>query len=185
MENGKKSISLLIHQLNSPFFRCKTAYCRAINDDGYILEHYRKDYVEEDSLIQLLNKSIVCPSIRYLLPDILYFTHEHSITDRVFLVCSKYPGRYRETLLNLLAHMWLSQTQLNKLTQLIDAPEAFCKLFVLYAENESLDLDTFISFLKMNNNYLKKVDLNGLIKENNVCISHEKVNALNELLGNA
>lgn len=182
MVSGNNSINILIHQLNSPFFLWNAAYRRAINDDSFILRNYKKDYVEEKVLIHLLLKSIVCPSIRLLIPDILYYTHEHSITERVFHVCCKYPGLYRETLLMSLAHMWLSQRQLTKITQLIDAPEAFCKLFVLYAENDNLPIGDFISFLEMHNSYLKKVDLCNLIEMNNVCISQEKVNELKHAL---
>ena len=178
MENGNNSISVLIRQLNSPFFLWKVAYRTALNDDTFILKNYNKDYVEEKMLVCLILKSIVCPSIRLLLPDILYCTHEHSITDRVFRVCCKYPGLYRETLLISLAHMWLSQKQLNLIAQHIDAPEAFCKLFVMNAENNSLPVADFVSFLEMHNSYLNKVDIRRLIEVNNVAISQEKVYAL-------
>lgn len=183
MENDKISITLFIRRLNRPFFHFSKDFRSAIKNDGFILENYRNDSVEEEALINLLKKSVFFPSIRYFLPDILYLTKEESITEHVFFACYKYPGRYRTTLLNLLAHMWLPEAHLIRLTKIIDAPEAFCKLFVMYAESESIPIDEFVSFLRTNSNYLETVDISRLIRDNNICISQDKEKALIQFLG--
>lgn len=182
MVNDRSSISEFVQKLNGLFFFAGKEYRSAVTDDCFILENYKRDIVDERILIHFILKSVICPSIRVLMPDILYYTHEHSITDKVFWVCSKYPGRYRKTLLNLLAHMWLTQDQLYKLNHMIDTPEAFCKLVILYAKNDAIAVDDFTSFLADNKKHLYTVNLSRIIGECNLSGSIDKIIAINQVI---
>lgn len=175
MENDKSSIRTFIKQINHPLFFAKKPYHNAIKDDGYILNNYSKGVVDEDMLIRFIKKSWFFPPLRLLMPDILYHTHENSITDKVFWICCNYPGRFRKTLLNLLSHMWLTQEQLLVLNQLTDTPEAFCKLFYLYVTNDTIAIDAFVSFLSSNQKQLRNMNLGSFAKQNSLTLYSDKM----------
>ena len=182
MVKDKKNIVVFIRKLNSLLFFAKGEYHAAIKDSCFVQNNYVKDIVDENILIQFIIKSIFCPSFRLLMPDILYCIDEHSITDKVFNLCIKYPGHYRNTLLSLLAHMWLTQEQLYKLNYMIDTPEAFCKLLVLFAENNSISVSDFTAFLEDNSKYIPEVDVYGLILNYTVTAPSEKIAAVKQMI---
>lgn len=171
MERGKPCIEALIRRLLNPvyMFRC---FLSTRNES--ILDGFEKGDVSEHLLIALIKRSLICPYVRIILPDILYLTYTDSITDKVLYYCLHYPGQYRKTLLVQLAHMWLRPNQLELLNTSIDTPEAFCKLLVMYADSTNCTPLQFSEFLTNNYKRMHEVDCTTLVDTHCSTISLEK-----------
>lgn len=102
------------------------------DDDFY--DNYSCSKVEERVLIKFLRKSIALPYLRYFIIDIFGYSliDPESISDRVLDLCMRYPGKFRDTLLTQLGHMWLAPDQLERLNCKMKTPEAFYKLLSIY-----------------------------------------------------
>lgn len=175
MESDECNINKLIYHLTMPF---GVILLNKSLKKEYILDCYRKDFVEEKLLLNLLKKSVIVSSLRCWIPDILCYVHESSITSAVFEFCLRYPGKFRKTLLIQLAHMWLTKSQLLVLNDLLETPEAFCKLLVLYTEDEDCSAEEFLAFLNRNDKFIHQVDYNKLLKLHDNFITAEKLNIL-------
>lgn len=177
MENDKCCISGLIETLVSPVKILSKIhlFIRLSKSENYICNHFQKGEVDEDLLLRLFKKSVHCNSIKQLLPDILYHVDAHSISDAVVEFSITYPGEFRETLLSLLAHMWLSVEQLELINNYIHTPEAFCKLFFIYAEDTLYPEEKFEQFLLDNKHYLMDVDCIALIYKQHIIVSESKL----------
>lgn len=178
MEKDKTSIRELVLQLTKPFGTCSA---NKIIANDLIYSCYRKDIVDDKVLLKLIRKSMFSRKIRYLIPDILSFIHEKSITDSVLQCCLHYPGRFKSTLLIQLAHMWLRPDQLEKINDYIDTPEAFCKLFGIYAADQSYSAEYFSRFLSNNMHFVRQVNCMEQLETHKISISQEKHTILNEL----
>ena len=139
MESINKLIDNLVQKRNKKY--CKMIFDGFGKNGAFIFNNYQKDKVDEDSLINLLKSSTKYKIIQWFIPDILSLTDESSITNRVFEQCLKYPGRYRKTLLIQLAHMWLRKDQLIELNQILETPEAFYKLFLMYLQDKDFSVN--------------------------------------------
>lgn len=171
MERDKTCIEVFVRRLLNPFYVLR---CSLTAKNVSILDSVEKGDVAEPLLIALINKSLIFPYVRLILPDILYLTCENSITDKVLHHCLNYPGRYRKTLLIQLAHMWLPPSQLELINNNINTPEAFCKLLVIYANSSNCAPLQFSDFLSNNYSRLYEVDCITLIDTHCSTISLEK-----------
>lgn len=151
-------------------------------DDVYeIIVQYQKDFVSNEKLIMLLERSKTYKDIQYFLIDILFFVKEESITDDFVDLCLKYPGTFKKTLLIQLSHIWLSESQLLKLNSVIDSPEAFCKLVLLYLKDEDYSVDKLSTFVLNNTKYIGSI-YNYKVYLNNFSINNKKIDFLDNLL---
>ena len=176
MENVKRSVNELISELVEPFnlLHIREILKKIQGDDTYLFKNYREDIVSEVLLLKWIKKSILSKKLQQIMPDVLYLIDSSSVTDRVLNFCIHYPGRFRKTLLIQLAHMWLTTKQLEVINREIDTPEAFCKLFLLYAENENYTVDQFATFLRENFRRLMEVDCIKMIDIHQIRISQSK-----------
>ena len=154
MENIK-TIDDIIRLLLTPcgFFRLSVRSSRV-----WCFEGFSAQKVEEALLLKLLKRSRWVSPIRIWIVDILSLTLEGSITDKVFFECLHYPGKFRKTLVIQLAHLWLSKEQLLSLNSLLDTPEAFCKLLILFSVDEAVSLEQYQRFLLNNTRFVNQVD---------------------------
>lgn len=151
---------------------------------NYISDNFQKGEVDENLLLQLLRKSIHNERIKELLPDILFYVEPYSITDAVVSFSLSYPGIFRDTLLSTLAHMWLKPEHLEQINNCIQTPEAFCKLFRYYAEDNQYSEGEFHRFLVKNINHLGDVDCFSLIERQRIAIGESKNTVLKQLISN-
>lgn len=154
-----KSINVLIENILQKNSR---KYCKmlinALEINGDFISHnYKKDVVDDGKLLNLLNNSIKHRYIQWFLPEILFSVDESSINDRVFERCLKYPGRYRKTLLTQLAHINLKKEHLERLNQILETPEAFYRLFLLYLCDNNLSVVALREFLMKNKHHLSQI----------------------------
>ena len=186
MENDKRSVSDLVNRICQKGGRqyCATVYAAWNDDPNYIINNYQKGYVGETDIINLLKKSVTNRYIKLFLPDILFLLVPESITDRVLDKALQYPGRYRETLLSLLGHIWLKPTQLELLNRRLSTPEAFYKLFDIYITEERVPLSFFSAFLDQNMRYVEEFQtcLNLLITKKGNVVSEEKIKCVKKHL---
>ena len=156
MENDKQEISVLINELcdKKSRKRCNEIYTLYNNDLMYIYNHYIESEVDEKALLRLLQKSKRSNKIKFVLPDIISLVHKNSITDRIINYCIKYPRKYRNTLIVQLAHIWLTPNQLELLNTVLETPEAFCKLLIIYTFDPCYSAIDLMSLLTNNKTYL-------------------------------
>lgn len=102
--------------------------------DPDFYDNYSCSKVEEGVLIKFIRKSIVLRYLQYFIIDIFGYCliDPGSISDRVLDLCMRYPGKFRDTLLTQLGHMWLAPYQLERLNCKMKTPEAFYKLLSIY-----------------------------------------------------
>ena len=186
MENDKRHIRELIEILVDPSKIIQRIYIsiRLAKTVNYISDNFQKGEVDENLLLQLLRKSIHNKKIKELLPDILYNVEICSITDAVVSFSLSYPEIFRDTLLSTLAHMWLKPEHLEQINNYIHTPEAFCKLFLYYAEDDKYSESEFYRFLVKNIHHLGDVDSFSLIERQRIVITENKLAVLNQLVSN-
>ena len=145
----------------------------------HVWNNYYIDEVEEIKIIKLLKKSKHLHSIRWLIPDIIFLIKEDSITNKVLDYCINYKGKFRKTLLVQLAHMRLTPEQLIKINNLIDTPEAFCKLVDLYINDDKYSIEGLNELLVSNAKYINEVEY--LLKSLNK--TNKKTKVIRDFLG--
>lgn len=151
---------------------------------NYISNNYQKGEVDENLLLRLLKISIHNERIKVLLPDILFHIEVCSITDAVVSFSLSYPGTFRDTLLCILAHLWLKPEHLEQINNCIHTPEAFCKLFLYYAEDDQYTEEQFYRFLDKNIHHLTDVDCYSLVERQHIGITESKLAVLNHVVSN-
>ena len=160
-------------------------YCKEIfgkfENAGYILNCYEKESVSEETLLNLLNKSVKNKQIRWLIPDILFFIYACDITDRVFEKCLNYPGRFRKTLLSQLGHLCLKKEQLEQLNTVLETPEAFYKLFLMYLQDDSFSTIQIRALLQKNERHLGAL-LNYKEHFDNQKVRQDKITEVDKLI---
>lgn len=184
MENVKRSITELVEVLVSPvnYLAKIQLFVGLSKNRNYIYDHFRKGEVDENLLLHLFRKSVHSNTIKQLLPDVLYYIEPRSISDAVVDFSITYPGEFRETILSLLAHMWLNVRHLELINSCIQTPEAFCKLLYIYAEDIHCSKEKFHRFLCENKHFLMDVDCIALINKQHINISESKLLVLNYLI---
>jgi hypothetical protein len=152
------NINVLIKNLSQKKHYCQMTFNEFEKNPAFILENFSKDYVEEDNLLNLLRNSINNKKIRYFIPDILFLIDESSISDKVFEFCLEYPGHFRKTLLIQLAHLWLKKEYIEQLNQVLETPEAFYKLFLMYLLDIDLPVGDLQNLMLENKKYLSDIE---------------------------
>lgn len=156
---------------------CRKCY----DDDTYIDKHFYKDKVNERKLILLIQRSRWRFKLRSLLLDILFYIDEGSFTDKVIQTCINYHGKFRNTLLNQLSHIWLQEKQFEEIIKCSCIPEAYCKLFLIKICDRKNSIDDLILFVNKNKQYLKDLylDTNYLISKG---VSLERIRIAESLI---
>lgn len=149
-----KSINILINSLIDRKLN-KQLIKICYGDDLYISRNYYKDKVEESKIILLLKQSHRKWKLQVVLLDIFYYIEESCFTDKIIDICKNYPGKFKKTLLIQLAHIWLSEKQLENIIEVIKVPEAYCKLLIIKVCNEECPEYELEKFVQMNSQYFK------------------------------
>ena len=118
-----------------------------------IISNYEKDTVPEEKYLESLKNSNKDERIQSLLYEILFDVKTDSISDKIFEYCLNYPTPWKETLLEILAHMHLKKEQLEQLNQIAYTSEAFYQLFFLNLYDNNLNITQFRDFLLGNKKY--------------------------------
>ena len=179
MENDKQEISVLVNELcgKKSRKRCNEIFALFNNDLMYIDKHYIESEVDEKALLRLLQKSKSSNKIKFFLPDIIFLVNKNSITDKFVDCCIKYPGKYRNTLITQLAHIWLMPNQLELLNTVLSTPEAFCKLLIIYTFDSCYSAIDLMSLLTNNKSYLAdaKYCITRALQNSSKEINEEKI----------
>lgn len=136
-----------------------------------IIENY--DYFDEvqGTLNSEHAKQLICKSYRYkmlahILPSLLYFSDEHTITDEVFwMICHYIRKDVRRSMLVALAHCPISIYQLQSICEKNVCFEAFATLLYIYATNKCFTATDLKVLICENSRYLKAIDIESLLKE--------------------
>ena len=151
-----ESIVNLIDKLldkNTYKHTCEKCY----EDDTYIYKHFHKDKVEEYKLVSLIKRSRRKNKLKLILLDILFYIDETGITDDVIYECMNYHGKFRNTLITQLSHLWLKEEQLENIVTRFKVPEVYCKLFLLKVCDENNSVYDLSEFVSANKQYLKEI----------------------------
>ena len=179
MENDKCSVSSLVQILGGHSCRrfCKSLYNAFESNPNIIRNKYEKGCVPEASLLRMLRKSVFAHQARYFIPDVLFLVEPRCITTRVIRYALRYPGAFRNTLLSTLGHIWLKPEQLEILNKHLSTPEAFYKLFLIYANNPDTSSSVFLDFLRKNKRFSNELPyLVNLLEKESDSIPAEKKN---------
>lgn len=156
---------------------CEKCY----NDDLYIANSYFKDHVEEAKIIALIRSSLHNYKLQTVLLEIIFYIDEKSFTDNIIENCINYPGKFKDTLLIQLAHVWLSEKQLEKINEVVKIPEAYCKLLYIKVCNEKISEDELTKFIQTNKCYFEDLkDYIAYFKKANV--NPERIRLVDKLL---
>lgn len=153
-----------------------------------IIKEYCKYSGTLDSklVIELLDSYKQCNNkIKEIIPSILYYSDDKSITCEVFNKILHLKKKYCKELLFVLAHCKISFYQLEYINRLQMCDEAFCQLLYTYSFIDAFTTEDLIYFLKSNNKLKTntiKLHIKYLLekKESNICV--EKVNVLKDYL---
>lgn len=133
-------------------------------------------------LLKLLNSySKDNKKIKEIIPYILYYADEKSITDEIFNEILHFDRNYRNTLLIVLAHCKISFYQLEYINKLQICDEAFCQLLYIYSTNEIFTAEDLKVFLQKTKKFKKstiKMHIKYMLEKDKLHISIEKINIL-------
>ena len=68
-----------------------------------------------------------------------------------------YHGKFRNTLITQLSHLWLKEEQLENIVTRFKVPEVYCKLFLLKVCDENNSVYDLSEFVSANKQYLKEI----------------------------
>ena len=120
-------------------------------------------YFNSDNLLFVLQKSLRNKKIRDLLPDLLFYCNDKSVSVEVFDFVKKYKfKKRRRTLLISLAHCQLSIYQLRYISELNICGEAFAQLLDIYLFNDCFSIYDLENLLIDNDNHIKSIDFPSL-----------------------
>lgn len=170
-----------------------------LNDSNYqhmVINEFEKDYdffehsiVEEyckysgtlDSKLVLELLDSYNKKIKKIIPSILYYSDEQTITNEVFNKILSFNKKYRKELLFVLAHCKISFYQLEYINKLQICDEAFCQLLYIYCTNVSFTAEDLKIFLKSNlklNMSTLKMHIKLVLEDKNLNIDIAKINVL-------
>ncbi len=136
---------------------------RQFLEDPDIIEHsiipeYCKfeGNLNEKTLLQFLKYCKKNKLATFLLPQILYYSNQETISVENFKIILTFPRKQRMTLLNVLAHCPIAIYQLEYINNRIESPEAYCQLLNIYCNHPFtvFDLENFLYNNKQGCRYL-------------------------------
>ena len=120
-------------------------------------------YLNSNNLLLLLEKSLTNRKIRSLLPFLLFYCNDKSVTVKAFELIKSYKFRKcRKTLLVSLAHCKLSVYQLMYICELKICVEAFAQLLDIYLLEDCFTVYDLHKLLIDNHKYVKCIDFSNL-----------------------
>ena len=162
---NRKDINILVEEiLFSPYAYSKKL-CKTIIDDYDYFDNVG-GVLKEENVKTLIQRSKKRKEISKILPKILYFSDEHTISDAIFTMLCSYPKkRYRNSLLTSIAHCKISFYQLHEICKRRICLEAFASLLDVYVENECFTVLDLQKLIEDNAEYLSAIDLKQVLKD--------------------
>lgn len=123
-------------------------------------------YLNSNNLLLLLEKSLTNKKIRSLLPFLLFYCNDKSVTVEVFELIKNYKFRkLKKTLFVSLSHCKLSIYQLMYICEMKICVEAFAQLLDIYLLEDCFTIYDLNKLLIDNPEYVKFIDFSSLFSD--------------------
>lgn len=123
-------------------------------------------YLNSNNLLLLLEKSLTNKRIRLLLPFLLFYCNDKSVTVEAFELIKNYKFRkFKKNLLISLSHCKLSIYQLMYICELEICVEAFAQLLDIYLLEDCFTIYDLHKLLTDHTKYVKCIDFSILFSD--------------------
>ena len=181
MEEVKSLVALLtdkkLWKLN-----CKDIYKQWKADGDFLFVNYDMGQVPEADLLALIKNSEKSEELRYLIYEILFLIEGKSYSDEIVNYCVyEYAKKsFKPTILCALAHLNLTDKQLETVNKFTDTSEAFYRLLVRKLNDKAVTCGELKLFLEDNLRFLEDA---YCFEENiNLDVGEDKINTVKSML---